>query len=399
MFLEHIDSLFDQVYIVDHHSIDGTTDLIKEAIKQRPSWKYYRVDVIAHLQQKVTNRLITKAFQEGADFVFVLDADEFIYIQNRASLEDILEKIEGSDCVGLLSWINCIPEDHTSTAEIDERTQLLKSPSISKFHKVIIPRSCFIKDNGIYNSTGSHSSYWSNGKKIPGASLGNIIHIPIRSERQAIRKAIISKISLLLKYDRDELKSKNHYQYNYFLRRIANGDLKWLDYLRFVHIYEDSKFVNDDQEKINAYWADAHHISIYQLGVSTNNKLGLLSQPRFVEFSKLIADALNTGFRVYFYATDVRIDGDQIIVVQNEMAESDFDWEVQRDHLLLQIKKLNMNYFSVNEEVNILRHELDLQKSKVDYYANSKSWKITKPLRQLTAIFSGKKYLDSNNKN
>jgi hypothetical protein len=395
LFLKHIDSLFDQVYIVDHHSVDGTTALLNEAVEQRPSWKYYRLDIIANLQQKVTNCMITKAFQEGADFVFILDADEYIYIQNRSALEEVLKGIQGSNHVGLFSWINCLPEVTASFAEINEQTPLLQSPSVSKFSKVVIPRSCFEKDTEIYNSLGSHETYWGNGKKIPGILLGNIIHIPIRSEEQAIRKAILMKVALLMKYDRDELKSNNNYQYRYFLRQIAIGEMNRLVLMHFVHIYEDADYVDDGLEKVNTYWADALHTSLLHLRISFSEKLSLVSQSVPVEISALIADTLNLGYRIYYHSADVRFDGDHLTRVQKELIESDLDWNIQRDHLLSKVETLKQKDECTSEELSRLQYELALQKSRESFYINSRSRRITRPLRRIRAVFLGKKEADS----
>ena len=54
-FLNHVDSLFDCVFIIDHQSIDGTEEVLKEAVDQRPTWKYYYLDIKTRLQAEVAN--------------------------------------------------------------------------------------------------------------------------------------------------------------------------------------------------------------------------------------------------------------------------------------------------------------------------------------------------------
>lgn len=78
-FIMHIGALFDKSYLKDYRSIDGTTNLGKQATNQRSVWEYYLLDVSAYVRQKVTNCVIKKAFYDEVDFLLILDADELIY--------------------------------------------------------------------------------------------------------------------------------------------------------------------------------------------------------------------------------------------------------------------------------------------------------------------------------
>ena len=69
----------------------------------------YEVDRQEKYQGALMNCLSREAFARGADWVFFLDADEFIDVQNRAELERYLQEV-GSDAHA--PWINLVPTQY-----------------------------------------------------------------------------------------------------------------------------------------------------------------------------------------------------------------------------------------------------------------------------------------------
>jgi hypothetical protein len=385
LFLKHVDSLFDQVYIIDHRSIDGTTELIKQAVEQRPEWEYYFLNHSAKVQQEVTNIIRKKAFLDGADFVLVLDADEFIYVQDRFSLENRLKSLRDLDKVAYFTWINCIPED-ISLSEISDQTSLFLPSEEAIFNKVVVPRSCFIQDNGIFTSKGSHKAYWSDGSEIPGVKIGNIIHIPIRSREQAIRKAIISRISHLMVFDEAIFNNTSSYQYNFFLDQITKGNLTISELKHFTYIYDTPDYMFVSNDEVDAYWKNAIKTSLEQLSIAINFDFDVNIDVKSVDNYILIADALKTIHHLYPQSVEIRLDDDKLVVTGLEAEEKIFNWMNQNE-----LEGFEQREIQLIEERNKLSEEIGMLRQKELFYSNSKSWRITKPLRNFMTILRGNK--------
>jgi hypothetical protein len=184
----HLDALFNKVYLLDHKSVDGTTEYLKQAVAQRSEWVYIALEFNGTFQKHVSNILLKRAFADGADFVFYLDADEFIWVKDRQELEASVQRLQDCDSVGYLSWRNCLPfRLNEGNFSFDTRIWLHDRSSIYK--KVIISRTLFERLNGnIVVLEGNHIAISSDNDKLEPIDLGLLIHIPIRSKKQAEKK-------------------------------------------------------------------------------------------------------------------------------------------------------------------------------------------------------------------
>ena len=86
-FLRQCAELFDKVMIADIQSTDGTLTALREFRDPRVEVQVYEVDRQEKYQSALMNCLSREAFAQGADWVFLLDADEFLDIANREALE------------------------------------------------------------------------------------------------------------------------------------------------------------------------------------------------------------------------------------------------------------------------------------------------------------------------
>jgi hypothetical protein len=154
-FLRHLDSLFDKVYLLDHKSKDGTTEILKEAVSQRPDWEYIYIDFNGHFHKQVSNTLMQKAFSEGADYLLTLDADEFLTFNDRQELEDALSRLDGFDGVGSFQWKNCIPCDFNKVMFTPE-TDVWCPSHRSHYTKVVVPRKLYKNPIKLFTSPGNH---------------------------------------------------------------------------------------------------------------------------------------------------------------------------------------------------------------------------------------------------
>ena len=72
-FLRHLDAMFDIVILLDQRSSDGSTVVMKAACGQRADWRYYLCDFAGRHQKEMINFIMPKAFEMGADALFVLE--------------------------------------------------------------------------------------------------------------------------------------------------------------------------------------------------------------------------------------------------------------------------------------------------------------------------------------
>ena len=89
IFLAQALSLFDKTFIVDIQSTDGTKELIESVAADADGRiVQFTCRTQERYQAALMNALARKAFAEGADWVFPLDADEFVDVESREALAE-----------------------------------------------------------------------------------------------------------------------------------------------------------------------------------------------------------------------------------------------------------------------------------------------------------------------
>jgi hypothetical protein len=179
-FLRQCASLFDQLLVADIQSTDGTATVVRRFADPRLKIQVYQVNRQEKYQSALMNCLSREAFARGADWVFFLDADEFIDVQNRVELERYLQDV-GSDML-MGPWINLVPTKYGNYNTFDPTQDFYWSGRSSKFAKVALS-SLFAANHPDYHiHEGNHlvapsptaPPIW----ERPGLPL---LHVPIRS--------------------------------------------------------------------------------------------------------------------------------------------------------------------------------------------------------------------------
>ncbi len=100
----------DVVHVLDHGSVDQTADglqILKNAWKGR--LKVYSAERDVPFRQSVlTNMLVSVAENEGADWIYVFDSDEFILAKPGFSLRRLLQRLDDSTVAVRYSLSNYI---------------------------------------------------------------------------------------------------------------------------------------------------------------------------------------------------------------------------------------------------------------------------------------------------
>ena len=307
-FLRHLDALFDEVILLDHQSIDGTTEILRQAVSQRPDWRYYRVDIKQKMQKQLMNFLIKKFSDEKFDYLFFLDCDEFLWVNNREELETFLVQNQNDIGVYGFQWVNAISKRLDDSSSLDKSTSIFVSRGRSRYQKVAINWKQVNTDD-LFISEGNHYAHRGNGDIYQNDVIGTILHIPIRSKKQLISKTLLSKCSMVMEENRDPGSS---YQYSRFLEKIANDELQDGSIVRSIYYYQ----VGD--EPIPTDWETdfIHQCSVKkvrELGIAHINKLKFKTPKKQSTIERKIANALLNGKTINTDQYTLSINGETIV--------------------------------------------------------------------------------------
>jgi hypothetical protein len=207
-FVRHNAVFFDHLYILDHRSIDNTSDILCGLVAEGLPLTVSRDDEGIFYQSLKMNRLIRQALWDHPwDFIIPLDCDEFLCAPDRAALERALAALDDGT-IGVCSIVNYIPTVHDDGNEIDVLRRIVHRaqtvPEIScKIGKVVIP-GAICKQEGFSLNEGHHGvriDGWPVAEhQIEGLSLA---HFPIRSPEQFTLRAVISRLAWSARSDYD----------------------------------------------------------------------------------------------------------------------------------------------------------------------------------------------------
>jgi glycosyltransferase involved in cell wall biosynthesis len=194
----------DKVFVIDNKSTDNTVTIIKQLQEEGlPVILWHDSSLVFHQQRIITDAYRRIFAEYDFDWVFALDADEFILGERESVLKDLLNVPKGE--YGLLEWRSFVPiseryYDHDSPLWELFR-QRAKEPRI--FHKVAIPASlsslCSI-------SMGNHRlEPVDRAFRVKGYVLETrLAHIPVRSSDQMVSKILVKDHKNSLKVSRKE---------------------------------------------------------------------------------------------------------------------------------------------------------------------------------------------------
>ena len=201
-FLAQAQELFDKLLIVDVQSTDGTTEAIASFAATNTKIHLYSIDKQEKYQSAMMNHLARAAFNEGADWVFLLDADEFINVDSRDELEHFL-KLFPHDVMHL-PWINLVPTHFGTFTSFDVEQDFFWRGRTSSFNKIALS-SLFIANNPDFHVyEGNHHvsrDFTSNPSEITRGGL-TLLHLPVRSLERFKYKMGIAHRALLSKHNR-----------------------------------------------------------------------------------------------------------------------------------------------------------------------------------------------------
>lgn len=240
--------IIDAIYVALHRSGDGTLEICEALKREGLPLQTFEDREEGFWQDVRINELARRAFAEGADYVFPLDADELLHVRDRPTLLSQLVRIPKG--VGAsLRWLTYIGTNLDDAAEprasVRMRHRLDVGPPWSvampqrvdaNFAKLVVGRwFADTPDAHIYE--GNHVVSVGGQVAMTACKYIEVAHFPVRSLEQLVSKAVTGWEAYLASgRDPVKLQFASHWQFLHDQYR-ANGQLTWEDAREFVLRY------------------------------------------------------------------------------------------------------------------------------------------------------------------
>jgi hypothetical protein len=211
-FVRHNLSVLDGLVIVDHGSFDDTAEILAKLQAERLPLRVVRDANPAFFQaERVTAVARETLLRERADFVFAMDADEFLKVESREELDRTLAKLP-DDVHAIAHWLTYVPESFDGGGAIT-RSHLrwrLKSERHASY-KTLIGRS-FAQQQQQYVVRGNHLVNDPARPNPPAhvrlpQEVVALAHCPVRSREQLEAKVIVGYLAHLATQPNNEIQA------------------------------------------------------------------------------------------------------------------------------------------------------------------------------------------------
>ena len=202
-FIRHNLTVLDGIAIVDHLSQDGTYEILQAMVEEGLPVFLAREGALEFDQFAICNRLARHVFATSdVDWVFPLDADEFVKTPSRAALEAALLADLGAPGA-TLDWLTYVPTVFANDALATLRAMRRLPVERHGLAKVAVSRQ-FVRADGLAIANGQHHLLRGDAKHhtrvaVPPISpdIAAIAHVPVRSARQFTTKIALGWLASL----------------------------------------------------------------------------------------------------------------------------------------------------------------------------------------------------------
>ncbi|HEY6892754.1 MAG TPA: glycosyltransferase family 2 protein, partial [Rhodanobacteraceae bacterium] len=229
--VRHNLGFLDRIIVFDHDSCDATRRILDALVAEglpitllarradRPEFGFW--------QGEFTTALAKLAFeQHGADFVFPIDADEFIDAPSRAAIEAALDACPNE--VANVEWRTYVPDpDAAPGAHPLEAVRWRIETAAPALPKIVISRRVMSRDwliargnHAFCNRSGNELSIHE-GEAVEGFRLA---HVPFRSPQQLTAKVLVGWLSRKLAYGAKAESTRHSWHIRELFGRIAGGE-------------------------------------------------------------------------------------------------------------------------------------------------------------------------------
>ncbi len=201
-FVRHNLSVLDGLAIVDHGSLDATGDILAKLQAENLPLHVERDERPEYFQSARMTALVRETLRhERADFVFALDADEFLKCASRETLEQALREVQ-SGMHAVAHWLTYVPDTFDAGAAFGQG-HLRRRLRIERrtLYKAVVGRN-FVERAADVLVMGNHLvSDPAHPEPPPHARLRAdvvaVAHCPVRSRGQLESKIVIGYLAHL----------------------------------------------------------------------------------------------------------------------------------------------------------------------------------------------------------
>jgi hypothetical protein len=199
-FARHNLAFLDGLVVLDHHSSDATRSILKRLKAEGLGLILLESRETAFFQGSEITRIASETFtRTGADFVFALDADEFIRAGSRQAVEDALAAIP-AETHGRIRWYSYVPPRFDQPFGPHSLSRRLREERVARYKLVIRPG--FVETGHFMVSEGNH---WISDLRTGRAAMHehvvperlSLAHCPVRSRAQLESKVRLGYEALL----------------------------------------------------------------------------------------------------------------------------------------------------------------------------------------------------------
>ena len=218
-FVRHNLTILDGMLVVDHNSTDRTPAILTALCAERLPLVVKRHGAPGYLQAEITTSAAREVFaRTPADFVFPLDADEFLKVGSRAELERYLGSLP-PDVHPRFDWPTYAPPFDGISRHVVACARAARrlTGRAGGMGKIAVARS-FAAIPGAYIGQGNHEAYVGNKPQTAGRlpmvrapAAFCVAHLPARSVVQHTKKFGVRRLARIAG-GRDYPTDSNFYQ-------------------------------------------------------------------------------------------------------------------------------------------------------------------------------------------
>ena len=205
-FIRHHAAVMDLMFILDNRSTDRTRAILQDLARELgnvivtdcPDEGYNQSQIMSAALQSVQAAVF-------ADYVFFLDADEFLATRSKAGLLNALREVP-KEGMALLPWKTIIPDPDIGEDQVPDplhRLKWLRVVETRNFSKAVLAAAGGVMPD-LKIAQGNHSISDGTGEPLPALLLPDLplYHMPLRSSEQLASKGLIGWQANLARNDR-----------------------------------------------------------------------------------------------------------------------------------------------------------------------------------------------------
>lgn len=240
-FVRYNMNILDGIVISDNCSKDNTLSILKKLKNEG-----YNIDILidnnsSFEQTSRRNELLNYTIKKyKPDYVFPIDADEFICSSDKNNPRKVLEELDNKFLYKYKMKNYVLNGNEEETLFIPKKIENLRNEIKSEEnggynYKCFIPKKIYSED--IILEIGSHSASFSNKKEMPTIVCEKLYlaHFPVRSKEQLINKVIVGRLNHSCFHDRQE--GLGWHQYEILDEIIKNGTITKKTLINFSKYY------------------------------------------------------------------------------------------------------------------------------------------------------------------